>query len=126
MYDLLKLNGMVDLMLLELQGFGIKPHEVVQNYFASDHPHFIDDQELNPIAYAEQFSDPDLATQSPEELLRRARLILATELGKDPLIRQEVRDLQEPVPRRLFVQVVQEQRWTKLPPLQDQLPVCVG
>ena len=37
--------------------------------------------------------DPDPSkAQPPEELLRRARMILATELGKDPLLRQEMRN----------------------------------
>ena len=46
------------------------------------------------MAYAEQFVDPDDATaQSPEALLARARMILATELGKDPLLRQGIRDI---------------------------------
>lgn len=75
-------------------GFGIKPHEVVYNFVAQESAHFVDDQELNPIAFAEQFTDPDAAVAQPaEELLRRARMILATELGKDPLLRQAMRDL---------------------------------
>jgi transcription elongation factor SPT6 len=46
------------------------------------------------MAFAEQFSDPDASiAQSSEELLRRARMILSTELGKDPLLRHAVRDL---------------------------------
>jgi transcriptional accessory protein Tex/SPT6 len=59
---------------------------------ASNHVHFVDDQDLNPIVYAEQFGDPDpTKAQSPEELLRRARMILSTELGKDPLLRNQIR-----------------------------------
>ncbi|TFK42525.1 transcription elongation factor SPT6 [Crucibulum laeve] len=74
------------------QGFGIQPHQVVLNFMASRHIHFVDDQELNPIVYAEQFADPDPSkAQSPEELLRRARMILSTELGKDPLLRNQMR-----------------------------------
>jgi len=67
---------------------------VVYNFVAQENVHFVDDQELNPIAFAEQFTDPDAAVAQPaEELLRRARMILATELGKDPLLRQAMRDL---------------------------------
>jgi len=52
------------------------------------------DPDLNPSACAEQFADPDPSkTLSPDELLRRARIILATELGKDPLLRNEVRNI---------------------------------
>lgn len=53
----------------------------------------MEDQELNPHTYAEQFADPDASrAQSAEELLGRARMILATELGKDPLLRQRIRE----------------------------------
>jgi transcription elongation factor SPT6 len=61
---------------------------------ASNHVHFVDDQDLNPIVYAERFGDPDPSkAQPPEELLRRARMILSTELGKDPLLRNQIRKL---------------------------------
>jgi transcription elongation factor SPT6 len=78
------------------QGFGIEPHEVVRNFLASDqaHAHFVEDQELNPLAYAEQFVDTNPGKeQAPRELLRQARMILATELGKDPLLRRELREV---------------------------------
>ena len=49
---------------------------------------------MNPLAYAEQFVDPDpTKAQPPEELLRRARMIFSTELGKDPILRQEIRNV---------------------------------
>ncbi|KAK2466864.1 hypothetical protein APHAL10511_001122 [Amanita phalloides] len=76
------------------QGFGIQPHQVVLNFLASQRLHFVDDQELNPTAYAEQFADPDpLKAQPPEDLLSRARMLLSTEIGKDPLLRNEFRKL---------------------------------
>jgi transcription elongation factor SPT6 len=44
--------------------------------------------------YAEQFADPDPEKAlPPEELLSRARMILATELGRDPILRHEIRHL---------------------------------
>ena len=53
----------------------------------------VEDPDLNPIAFADQFVDPDpTKVQLPEELLRRARMIIATELGKDPLLRQAIID----------------------------------
>lgn len=67
---------------------------MVQNFVANDRPNFVEDQELNPIAFAEQFTTPEsVVSQTPEEVLQRARMILATELGKDPLLRQSMRDL---------------------------------
>jgi len=77
-----------------LQGFGIKPHEVVRNFLADDHAYFVEDQDLSPMVYAEQFVDINSAReQTPEELLSQARMILSTELGKDPLLRQDIREL---------------------------------
>ncbi|KAL0946577.1 hypothetical protein HGRIS_012779 [Hohenbuehelia grisea] len=76
------------------QGFGIQSQHVVLNFIANNTTHFLEDQELNPIAFAEQYADPDPAKAAPpEELLRRARLIIATELGKDPLLRRAMRDV---------------------------------
>ncbi|KAG6814391.1 hypothetical protein H0H92_010977 [Tricholoma furcatifolium] len=74
-------------------GFGLQSQQIVLNFMSSGgRLHFVDDQELNPVVFAEQFSDPDpLKAQPPEELLRRARLILSTELGKDPLLRNHIR-----------------------------------
>ncbi|KAF9535288.1 transcription elongation factor SPT6 [Crepidotus variabilis] len=74
--------------------FGIQAHQVVQNFIEGHHLHFVDDVDVNPLACAEQFVDPDPSkTQAPEELLRRARLIISTELGKDPVLRTQFRRL---------------------------------
>ncbi|KAG6845335.1 hypothetical protein H0H87_010792 [Tephrocybe sp. NHM501043] len=75
------------------EGFGIQSHHIVLNFFSTEgRIHFVDDQELNPTVFAEQFSDPDPSKSQPaEELLRRARLIISTELGKDPLLRNHIR-----------------------------------
>lgn len=76
------------------EGFGMESYQIVANFIASDRVHFVQDQELNPSSYAERFADPDpMKAQAPEELLRRARLIVSTELGKDPLLRDYVRRL---------------------------------
>ncbi|OBZ75792.1 Transcription elongation factor SPT6 [Grifola frondosa] len=76
------------------QAFGIQPHEVVLNFISDNNSHFIEEPELNPLAFAERFADPDASRAQPaEDLLARARMILATELGKDPLLRQEMRNI---------------------------------
>ncbi|KAJ3999147.1 transcription elongation factor SPT6 [Lentinula boryana] len=75
-------------------GFGIASHEVVLNFVNETRLHYVDNQNLDPLIYAEQFADPDPAKAlAPEELLRRARMIIATELGKDPLLRDHMRQL---------------------------------
>ncbi|KAF7323037.1 Transcription elongation factor Spt6 [Mycena chlorophos] len=74
------------------EGFGIQAHEIVQNFLANTKLVFPIEQEFNPLVYADQFLSPDpLQEQTPEEVLRRARMILATELGKDPLLRDKMR-----------------------------------
>lgn len=72
----------------------MQPTDIVLNFLESDAAHnFVEDNDLNPIAFAEHFVDPDpVKAQTPEILLERARMILATELGKDPLLRQAIRD----------------------------------
>lgn len=62
------------------------------NFISGTKSYWVDDQDLAPEPYAEQFVDPDPTKALPaSELLRRARMIIATELGKDPLLRQVVR-----------------------------------
>ena len=54
--------------------------------------HFVEDNDLHPQVLADQYVDSDpMKAQTPEEMLRRARMILATELGKDPLLRKAMR-----------------------------------
>jgi transcription elongation factor SPT6 len=75
-----------------VKGFGIRPHEIVMNFVSGTKSYWVDDQDLAPESYAEQFVDPDPTKALPaSDLLRRARMIIATELGKDPLLRQVVR-----------------------------------
>ncbi|KAG7092574.1 hypothetical protein E1B28_008922 [Marasmius oreades] len=76
--------------------FGIKSHEIILNFMALQQIHFVEDDDLHPLVRAEQFIDPDpMKAQPGEELLRRARMIIATELGKDPLLRKEIRKIYE-------------------------------
>lgn len=67
---------------------------MVLNFINDRNTHFVEEQELNPSSFAERFADPDpTKALSPEDLLNRARMIVSTELGKDPVLRQEMRDL---------------------------------
>jgi transcription elongation factor SPT6 len=66
---------------------------VVLNFLSNDKVHFIDDHELKPEAYAEEYIDIDGSGTTSEAVLAKARMILATELGKDPLLRDHIRDL---------------------------------
>jgi transcription elongation factor SPT6 len=63
------------------------------NFVFQETTHFVEDQDIIPDSFADMFVDPDPAkAQPPSELLRKARMIIATELGKDPLLRQEMRN----------------------------------
>ena len=63
------------------------------NFMSATNSRSVEEQDIEPLAFAEQFVDPTAMTpQTPEELLRRARMIIATELGKDPMLRQEMRN----------------------------------
>ncbi|KAG8886008.1 Transcription elongation factor spt6 [Tulasnella sp. 331] len=72
--------------------FGNPTHKVVQNFMMNKKLHPSQDQDIPPLAYAEQFitAAPGSA-KTAEGQLETARMILATELGKDPLLRIEIR-----------------------------------
>ena len=68
------------ILTLHYQGFGIQPSEVVQNFTSHDCPSFVNDQELNPLPYVEQFVNPDFTVpQTPGVLLCWARIVLNSE-----------------------------------------------
>lgn len=75
----------------------MNPHEIVVNYRAGEQAvkeYFVDDQDLPPIVHAEAFGDPNQERSHPAEiLLQQARMLLATELGKDPILRKDTREL---------------------------------
>ena len=58
------------------------------------HTHTVKDVNLDPISFAEQFvllGNDDM--RFVEDHFRGARTIISTELGKDPLIKQEFRNI---------------------------------
>ncbi|GAB1517748.1 Transcription elongation factor spt6 [Rhizoctonia solani] len=69
--------------------FGLPPHQIAIN-FSGQKVHFPDDQDLPPRAYAEQFITESCPTA--EEALTTARMIIATELGRDPQLREAIRN----------------------------------
>jgi transcription elongation factor SPT6 len=66
------------------------------NYRASDtttKDYFVEDQDLPPSVYAEAYGDPNQEQSSyPDQLLQQARMLIAFELGKDPLLRKDIRE----------------------------------
>jgi transcription elongation factor SPT6 len=67
---------------------------VIVNFRRRNAATFDGDQDLPPLVHAEAFGDPNQERYlSPESLLQQARMLLATEIGKDPLLRKDVREL---------------------------------
>ncbi|KZT42027.1 transcription elongation factor Spt6 [Sistotremastrum suecicum HHB10207 ss-3] len=75
--------------------FGLKSHEIALNALSigkSTKDFFPEDPDLPPLVHAEAFADPNNEkAEAPEYLLQQARLLISTELGKDPLLRREIR-----------------------------------
>ncbi|KAG8984083.1 Transcription elongation factor spt6 [Tulasnella sp. JGI-2019a] len=72
--------------------FGNPTHNVVLNFMMNKKLHPSRDQDIPPLAYAEQFiTDAPGSAKTAEGQLETARMIIATELGKDPLLRMEIR-----------------------------------
>ncbi|KAJ1309768.1 hypothetical protein OPQ81_006534 [Rhizoctonia solani] len=69
--------------------FGLPPHQIAIN-FSGQKVHFPDDQDLPPRVYAEQFITESCPTA--EDALATARMIIATELGRDPQLREAIRN----------------------------------
>ncbi|KAG9097196.1 Transcription elongation factor spt6, partial [Ceratobasidium sp. 370] len=70
--------------------FGLPPHQIAENFSnAGQKANFPDDQDLPPHAYAEQFITESHPTA--EDALATARMIIATELGRDPRLRETIR-----------------------------------
>ena len=72
--------------------FGLSSQDIVLNFFAERKRTFPEDPDVPPLAYAEQYTDMDSTRGIPvEDILKRARMIISTELGRDPLLRKEMR-----------------------------------
>ncbi|KAG8750747.1 Transcription elongation factor spt6 [Ceratobasidium sp. 428] len=70
--------------------FGLPPHQIAENFSnAGQKANFPDDQDLPPHAYAERFITDTHPTA--EDALVTARMIIATELGRDPRLRETIR-----------------------------------
>ncbi len=74
-----------------LQSFG-NVRDMVRRMLSANMQYFVEDKDMPPLLYAEGFvSDVPNAT-SAEDVLKTARFIVATELGKDPQLRKLVRE----------------------------------
>jgi len=78
------LSGLAD-------SFGISPHDVLLHFLKrGGSPPAQHEPEVSPIVLAEQYA-PEGWTGTTDALFERARYMLATALGKDPVLRHLVR-----------------------------------
>lgn len=75
--------------------FGISSSELAENFLAgaASRRYFPDDDALAPEALADQFVDPNIGARSADAALTLARVLLSAEIGKEPILRREVRKL---------------------------------
>lgn len=74
--------------------FGITPRNIVLNFSSDRKLTFPEEPDVPPLVYAEQYTDLDATRGLPvDEVLKRARMIVATELGRDPLLRKSIREI---------------------------------
>lgn len=82
-----------DALLLRLQRFfGIPLSDIVKNVADNQKRWITEDPDTTPLKLAEEFLEETRTSRSPEEVLHTARMIIATELGKNPQLRQITRD----------------------------------
>ncbi|KZT53981.1 transcription elongation factor Spt6 [Calocera cornea HHB12733] len=70
--------------------FGLTPSDAILRFLARGIQPPAHEPEISPLTLAEQYA-PVGFSGIPEDLLQKARFILATEFGKDPLLRHTVR-----------------------------------
>ncbi|PWN50172.1 hypothetical protein IE53DRAFT_107949 [Violaceomyces palustris] len=73
--------------------FGLSSTELASNIVGQSRRYFPDDQTVPPLVYAEQFVGGDSGTPNAEAALAKAKMLLSHEIGKDPLMKREVREL---------------------------------
>ncbi|KAN0066079.1 Transcription elongation factor spt6 [Thecaphora frezii] len=75
------------------KNFGISSIELAANITGPARRYIPEDQPLPPLEYAEQFVGAEWGTPTSEIALSKAKLLLVQEIGKDPLLKREIRQL---------------------------------
>ncbi|CCF53902.1 hypothetical protein NDA14_000064 [Ustilago hordei] len=73
--------------------FGISSDELAANISSPARQYSPKDPEESPFKFAEQFAGAAWGAQSPEIALAKAKLMLSQEIGKDPILKRELRQL---------------------------------
>ncbi|EPQ32196.1 uncharacterized protein PFL1_00393 [Pseudozyma flocculosa PF-1] len=75
------------------RNFGISSVELAANVTGAARRYIPEDQPLPPLEYAEQFVGAEWGTFTSEIALSKAKLLLVQDIGKDPLLKREIRQL---------------------------------
>lgn len=73
--------------------FGITSDELAANISSSSRQYSPRDPEEEPFKFAEQFTGAAWGAQTPEVALGKAKMMLSQEIGKDPILKREMRQL---------------------------------
>lgn len=73
--------------------FGIASDELAANITSHTRQYSPRDPEESPFKFAEQFMGSAWGAHSPEIALAKAKMLLSHEIGKDPILKKEIRQL---------------------------------
>ncbi len=73
--------------------FGISSEELAANISSSSRQFSPQDPDVSPFKFAEQFTGAAWGAQSPEIAIAKAKMMLSQEIGKDPILKREIRQL---------------------------------
>lgn len=73
--------------------FGISSSQLAENLIGQSRAYFTEDEELTPVALADQYVGVSNGPSSVHNALESARRLLAYEIGRDPTIKREARSL---------------------------------
>ncbi|KAI8458497.1 SH2 domain-containing protein [Phakopsora pachyrhizi] len=75
------------------QEIGISARNLSEHYLAHSREQFINDPPSAPLSYAQRFSDEDTEFDDPKKVLEAAKLIVSTDIGRDPVLKKHMREL---------------------------------
>lgn len=73
--------------------FGLSSDELAANISSQARRHIPDDQTKPPLEFAEGFTSHEWGAPTPEVALAKAKMLLSQEIGRDPLLKREIRQL---------------------------------
>ncbi|KAH9808979.1 SH2 domain-containing protein [Melampsora americana] len=72
---------------------GISSRDLSADFLARNRQHFPDDPPLPPAVYAEEFAQAETEFDDSRKALEAAKLIVSTDIGRDPMLKKHVRQL---------------------------------